>query len=163
MKKYIANRKLKAKLSKSTKKLKSKSAKKSKSKSKTKTKPKPKTMTTFEGTLQSPYYEYVRDGKKIYEMRVNDDKRRKMNIGDKWKFTHATDETLPQFETQIMDKKIYKSFEDAIDETGFEKLLPNAKSKEEAIKIYNAFNNGHYEIDAKKYGVVRFTLKVIVD
>ena len=112
----------------------------------------------FESKLQTPYYEYIRDGIKIYEMRVNDEKRQKMNIGDIWKFKHAVDETLPQYNTRIIDKKIYKSFEEAINETGYEKLLPNAKSKEEAIKIYNAFDNSNYELDAKKYGVVCFTL-----
>ncbi len=42
-----------------------------------------------------------------------------------------------------------------------QKLLPNCKSIEEAIKTYNAFDNGMYEVDAKKYGVVCFKLKVI--
>jgi len=93
-------------------------------------------------------------------MRVNDEKRQQMNVGDIWKFKHAVDETLPQYNTRIIDKKIYKSFEEAINETGYEKLLPNAKSKDEAIKIYNAFDNGNYELDAKKYGVVCFRLQV---
>lgn len=31
-------------------------------------------------------------------------------------------------------------------------------SFEEAIKIYNAFDDGNYDLDAKKYGVVCFTL-----
>ena len=68
---------------------------------------------------------------------------------------------MPQYSTKIIDKKIYGSFKEAINETGYENLLPNATSKEEAIKIYNAFDNGNYENDAKKYGVVRFTLQVI--
>jgi len=118
-------------------------------------------MNTFEGKLQSPYYEYIRDGIKIYEMRINDEKRQKMNVGDIWKFKHMTDETLPQYNTKIVDKKIYESFEEAIEDTGYEKLLPNANSKEEAIQIYNAFDNGNFELEAKKYGVVRFTLEVI--
>ena len=42
-----------------------------------------------------------------------------------------------------------------------QKLLPNSKSISEAIKTYNAFDNGMYEVDAKKYGVVCFKLKVI--
>ena len=119
------------------------------------------TINTFESKLQTPYYEYIRDEIKIYEMRVNDEKRQKMNIGDIWKFKHATNETLPQYNTKITDKKIYNSFEEAIKEIEYKKLLPNTKSKEEAIKIYNAFDDGNYELDAKKYGVVCFTLKVI--
>ncbi len=42
-----------------------------------------------------------------------------------------------------------------------QKLLPNSKSISEAIKKYNTFDNGIYEVDAKKYGVVCFKLKVI--
>jgi len=42
-----------------------------------------------------------------------------------------------------------------------QKLLPNSKSIEEAIKTYNAFDGGMYQVDAKKYGVVCFKLKVI--
>ena len=42
-----------------------------------------------------------------------------------------------------------------------QKLLPNSKSIEEAIKTYNAFDGGMYQVDAKKYGVVCFRLKVI--
>jgi ASC-1-like (ASCH) protein len=119
---------------------------------------KTKSKAIHAGKLQSPYYEYIRDGVKIYELRVYDEKRQKMNVGDEWIFEHNTDKTLPKIRTKITDKKIYKSFEEAIDNTGFEKLLPQVKTKEEAIKIYNAFDNGGYEKNAKIYGVVRFTL-----
>ena len=112
-----------------------------------------------EGKLQSPYYELVKSGEKKYEMRVYDEKRKAMKIGDIWKFIHNDNKDLPEFETIITDIKLYKSFEEAIEETGFQQLLPNAKSNEEAIKIYNSF--GDYEKEAKIYGVVRFTLKVI--
>jgi ASC-1-like (ASCH) protein len=115
---------------------------------------------SFHGKLQTPYYEFIKQGIKIYEMRVNDDKRQKMNIGDIWKFNHATDQTLPEFNTTIIDKKIYKSFEEAINQTGYENLLPNAQSKEEAIQIYNSFDNGNYQLDAQKYGVVCFKLQL---
>ena len=111
--------------------------------------------------LQEPYYTYIRDGIKIYEMRVNDEKRKKMKIGDIWKFKNANNEKLPEYNTKIINKKIYKSFEEAIKKKGYKKLLPNSKSIKEAIKTYNAFDNGMYEVDAKKYGVVCFRLKVI--
>jgi len=111
------------------------------------------------GQLESPYYEAVRDGVKIYEVRVYDDKRKIMNIGDSWVFTHSTDKTLPPFTTTIVGIKIYKSFEDAVNETGPIQLLPQIDNVEEAIKIYEGFNNGKYKTDAITYGVVRFTLK----
>ena len=49
-------------------------------------------MEIFSSKLQEPYYTYIRDGIKIYEMRVNDEKRKKMKIGDIWKFKNANNE-----------------------------------------------------------------------
>lgn len=116
------------------------------------------TETSHAGRLDFPYFEYVRDGVKKYEMRVNDDKRRKMNVADTWIFTSPI-HTEP-IKTLITEKKIYKSFREAISDKGYKNLLPNATSLEEAIKIYNAFDNGNYERDAETMGVVCFTLKV---
>jgi len=118
-------------------------------------------MEIISSKLQKPYYTYIRDGIKIYELRVNDEKRKKMKIGDIWKFTCANNEKLPEYNTKIIDKKIYKSFEEAIKNVSYKKLLPNCKSIEEAIKTYNSFDSGMYEVDAKKYGVACFKLKVI--
>lgn len=120
-----------------------------------------KEITVHEGKLQTPYYEYIRDGVKTYELRVYDEKRQKMKVGDEWLFKHNDEPKLPKIRTKITDKKIYKSFDEAIDETRHENLLPNVKSKHDAIKIYNAFDNGNYEKDAKLYGVVRFTIEMI--
>ena len=118
-------------------------------------------MEIFSSKLQEPYYTYIKNGIKIYEMRINDEKRKKMKIGNIWKFKNANNENLPEYNTRIIDKKIYKSFEEAIKKKGYKKLLPNSKSISEAIKTYNSFDNGMYEVDAKKYGVVCFRLKVI--
>jgi ASC-1-like (ASCH) protein len=114
-----------------------------------------------ESNLQTPYYEFVRDGVKIYELRVNDEKRQKMKEGDTWVFSHSSDKELPRYKTKITEVKLFVSFESAIDDTGYEQLLPEAKSVEEAVVTYNGFGDGAYERDAKKYGVVRFKLELI--
>jgi ASC-1-like (ASCH) protein len=44
-------------------------------------------MEIFSSKLQEPYYTYIKNGIKIYEMRRNDENRKKMKIGDIWKFT----------------------------------------------------------------------------
>jgi ASC-1-like (ASCH) protein len=113
-----------------------------------------------EGKLQSPYYEYIRDGVKIYETRVYDDKRRKMRIGDSWNFRNNDNPDLPMIKTEILDVRVYKSFRDAIVETGVSQLLPQIENLEEAIGIYEGFDNGNYKTDGEKYGVVRFTISI---
>ena len=113
------------------------------------------------GKLQSPYFEFIQNGVKIYEMRVNDKKRQEMNVNDIWIFTHNHNELLGTIQTRIVERKIYKSFEEAIQDTGFTNLLPNASSIEESIDIYNSFGNGSYKIDAESFGVVRFKLELV--
>ncbi len=110
--------------------------------------------------LESPYYEYIRDGVKMYEIRTNDYKRKKMKVGDIWNFTHNSDKKLPRLDTIIVEKKLYTSFREAIADTGISKLLPQIHSLEEGIIIYENFDNGNYKMNAKKYGVVRFKLKL---
>jgi len=66
-------------------------------------------MEIFSSKLQEPYYTYIRNGIKIYELRVNNEKKKKMKIGDIWKFKNANNKNLPEYNY----KKIYKSFEEA--------------------------------------------------
>jgi len=118
-----------------------------------------KQIQTHESKLQSPYYEYIRDGNKIYEVRVNDHKRQKMNIGDVWIFKHNLDQTLPPIRTKIIGKKFYDSFAEAITDIGVEQLLPQIDTIGEAIHTYENFDNGNYKLDAIKYGVIVFKIK----
>jgi ASC-1-like (ASCH) protein len=118
-------------------------------------------ITEHSARLQSPYYEFIRDGKKIYETRVYDEKRKNMKVGDIWIFTHNDNSELKPIRTVITEIKIYKSFREAIEDTGVEKLLPQIKDIEEGIKTYESFDNGNYKTDGEKMGVVRFTIKVI--
>lgn len=80
-----------------------------------------------------------------------------MNVGDTWIFTDTSHNN--SIKTQITEKKVFKSFKEAILDKGYKSLLPNATSLEEAINIYNSFDSGNYERDAETMGVVCFTLK----
>src|SRR6185503_8705133 len=46
--------------------------------------------TTHTFILQNPYYEFIRDNIKIYEMRIYDERRRKIKVGDILMFKHNT-------------------------------------------------------------------------
>jgi ASC-1-like (ASCH) protein len=112
-----------------------------------------------ESKLQSPYYEYIRDEIKIYEMRVYDEKRQKMQVGDIWYFTHSENKDLPILKTVIRKIDIYESFEQAIHNSDVSTLLPQIESVDEAIRIYEGFDNENYKIGAKTYGVVKFMIQ----
>lgn len=112
------------------------------------------------GHLDSLYYQAVKEGRKVYELRVYDAERRKMHTGDTWVFS-MRDGQAPPLTTMITEMARYNSFHDAVEATGYEQLLPQATNGAEATAIYNGFNNGHYEIDAQIHGVVRFRLCVV--
>ncbi len=114
----------------------------------------------FTSKLKSPYYEAVRDGIKIYEVRCYDEARKKMNVDDNWNFNHNDDSNLPIIKTKIVEIKLYPNFRSAIEETGYKSLLPEALSIEEAISIYESFDNGNYKKNGELFGVVRFKLEV---
>ena len=118
-------------------------------------------LNIHESKLQSPYFEYVRDRVKIYETRVWDEKRKRMNIGDLWYFTHSSDSGLEKIKTRIVEVKIYSSFREAIVDSGVAQLLPQISDLEQAISIYESFDNGNYKIDAEKFGVVRFRIELV--
>ena len=113
-----------------------------------------------QSSLASPYYEYVKNGTKIYELRVYDDKRKLIKINDLWEFSSNNNKN-ESFITKVVAIKTYKSFREAIQDTGLEQLLPQITDLEEGIKIYESFDNNNYKINAEINGVVRFTLQTL--
>jgi len=118
-------------------------------------------MNFHKSTLENIYYQNIRDGIKIYEIRVNDERRQSMNKHDIWYFSNNDNYNLPLLRTQIVDKTVYSSFREALIDKGIEHTIPNANSLEEAINIYENLDNGNYKINAQKYGVVCFELMLI--
>jgi len=120
-------------------------------------------MATHKGHLKNTYYEAIKKGLKIYEVRVNDDKRKKIKEGDEWIFENDEKPEQPKLITKIAEVKTYKTFEEAIKETGVSKLLPEITSDDVGIEIYESFEHdeGTYKKGAEKFGVVRFKLDVI--
>lgn len=114
----------------------------------------------MEMKLDTLYFNQIRSGKKIYETRVYDEKRRKIKLLDKVIFRNKDDMTK-SFEAIITELSFFPDFRQAIEEVGVKKVLPSAKSLKEGVKTYNAFDNGRYEYDAKKYGVLRMRFELI--
>ncbi len=67
------------------------------------------------------------------------------------------------FKAQIIELSWFPSFEEAIKTVGIKKVLPNAHSLKDGIKIYESFphKEGNYKKGAKKYGVLRMKFKLL--
>jgi len=117
--------------------------------------------TKHDWHLADPHFDNVLNGKKIYETRVNDEKRQLIKLGDMIEFTHQT-ENRQSYSIVVIGIDYFNSFKDAIRTSGIKKVLPNVSTVEEGVKLYEAFphKTGTFKDGAKKYGVVRFHLYV---
>lgn len=107
--------------------------------------------------LNEPWFSLVNNGTKTIEIRIYDDKRRIIQIGDTITFTNNGN----SFSKVVVDlaiwdnsnKKSYKSkFKDVIDWTNYKQLIPTANSPEEAIKVYQDIPG--YKEKAKDFGII---------
>lgn len=105
--------------------------------------------------LDEVYFNAIKDGKKIYETRVFDEKRQQIKLLDKIKFFDRNSKRT--FTKEVVELAYFSNFEDAIREVGIKKVLPNVRSLEEGVKLYESFPG--YREGAKKYGVLRIKFK----
>ncbi len=103
--------------------------------------------------LQPSPFEKVRKGRKTIEIRINDQKRQALEVGDKIEFSLMTDPTQ-SIETEILGLNTHPTF----------KELFAAYPPEQ----YGGENQGEWELmyqyysreEEEKYGVVAIKLKV---
>ena len=107
--------------------------------------------------LREEYFDKIKQGQKIYEIRLNDEKRRLISIGDVILFNKLPNLT-EKLQVLVEDLLHFKSFKEMahslpLQEVGFENL-----SKDEVEKIYHKF----YSLeDEKKYGVLAIKIKLV--
>ena len=107
--------------------------------------------------LNPIYYDLIQSGEKVFEGRLNDEKRKAFNIGDKITFYKEPEKT-ETMQTIILDKYLFSSFDEMANELDKSKLGFANKSKKEMVNIYRSI----YTLeDEKKYGVVIFKIKTI--
>ena len=115
----------------------------------------------MEMKLDTIYFNYIRDGKKIYETRVYDPKRQQIKLKDIVTFYDRG--SKKKFKAMITELSWFKNFKDAIQDAGLKKVLPNARSLDDGVKLYEKFphSEGSYKKAAKKYGVLRMRFNLL--
>lgn len=105
--------------------------------------------------LQEKYFNYIKNGSKRYEIRLNDEKRRKIKIGDLIEF---------QKEPLLEDKIIYEVedllyFNDFLELTSKLDIKDLASSDDTINDLLNSLNTFYSTDDQEKNGVVAIKLK----
>lgn len=100
-------------------------------------------------------FEAIKNGTKTIEMRLYDEKRRKVHIGDIIEFESRT--TGEKIKVQVVELHIYPSFENLYNK--FDKVMLGYKEYEEAQ--YTDMEMFYLKTDIEKYGVVGIEIKLI--
>ena len=106
--------------------------------------------------LDPDIFYLVKDGVKNVEIRLLDEKRKKLKVGDKIIFYKRPDEveTVSGTVTKLVN---YTSFSDVVNDIDMEKIYIKDTSKEDYIKLMRRF---YSEDEEKSLGVLAIYFKV---
>ena len=107
--------------------------------------------------LQPKYFDYINNGTKRIELRLYDEKRQKITIGDTIIFQKE-----PELETTIKVKVIgllrYNTFEDLFEDFNIEVMADKSMTKQELLNVLEEFYTPEKQ---KQYGVIGIRIEKI--
>lgn len=107
--------------------------------------------------LQPKYYNFILHGTKRIELRLNDDKRQKIKLGDKIKFIKEPN-LNEYFETKVIGLLKYNSFLELFNDIDINILADKNITKQELIKDLEKF---YTKENQQKYGVIGIRIELI--
>lgn len=109
--------------------------------------------------LSDPYYDYVRTGKKRWEIRLKKGIWETLKEGEGvLLFRHGGRGEF--IIVRVEERREYDSIEDALKDVGVQNAIPQAEGVGEALKEYRRFYSEEKE---RKYGVVAFRVSVVAE
>ncbi len=107
--------------------------------------------------LQLEYFNFILNGTKRIEIRLNDEKRQNIKLGDKIKFLKEPD-LNESFEAQVIGLLRYNSFEEMFKDYDISILSDKSMTKEELISVLEQFYTKEKQ---EKYGVLGIRIELI--
>ena len=107
--------------------------------------------------LHPKYFECILNGTKRIELRLNDEKRRLIKIGDLITF-YKMPEEKESLTVKVVDLFRYDSFEDILNDYDISLVGDKDDTKEELI---NVLNNFYTKEEQEKYGVLGIKIEKI--
>lgn len=107
--------------------------------------------------LKAIYFDKIKAGEKIYEIRLNEEKRKLIKIGDYIVFKKEPDLT-ENLSVKVVDLIAFKSFDEMIKSLGAKDIGFEGKSNEQVIETYHQFYSSQ---DENKYGVLAIGIELI--
>jgi len=109
--------------------------------------------------LQPEYYNFILNGTKRIEIRLFDEKRQQIKIGDTIKFLKEP-ELNESFKVKVVGLLRYNSFLDMFKDFDISILSDKSMTKEELIAVLEQFYTKEKQ---EKYGVLGIEVSLIID
>lgn len=106
--------------------------------------------------LQPKYYDFILNGTKRIEIRLNDEKRQTIKLGDRIKFLKEPD-LKETFNAKVVGLLRYNSFEDMFKDYDITVLADKTMTKKELITVLEEFYTKEKQ---KKYGVLGIRIEL---
>ena len=107
--------------------------------------------------LQRNYFDLIKSGQKIYEIRLKDEKRRLISVGDVIFFKKEPN-LAEQIKTEVKDLIYFDTFDEMLDTLPLDKIGFCGKTKEEVKDIYHNIYPRDKEIE---YGIVAIKIRLL--
>lgn len=105
--------------------------------------------------LQPRYFDFIKDGTKRIELRLYDEKRRSIQLGDIIEFAKSDDE---KFKAEVVGLLRYNSFADLFEDFDISILADSSMTKQELLEVLGEF---YSEERQAEFGVIGIRIKLI--
>ncbi len=105
--------------------------------------------------LQPKYFDFIKDGTKRIELRLFDEKRQQIELGDTIEFTKSEDE---KFKAEVIGLLRYNSFNDLFEDFDISMLADKSMTKQELLDVLSEFYTPEKQAEL---GVLGIRLKLL--
>lgn len=105
--------------------------------------------------LQPKYFDFIKDGTKRIELRLYDEKRQSIQLGDIIEFAKSEDE---KFRAEVVGLLRYDSFADLFKDFDISILADSSMTKQELLEVLGEF---YSEEKQAEFGVIGIRIKLI--
>lgn len=112
-------------------------------------------MKTHEMNLQPKYFDFIKEGTKRIELRLFDEKRSQIELGDIIEFSKSENDKL---EAEVIGLLRYRSFKDLFEDFDISLLADASMTKDELLSTLSEFYAPEKQAE---YGVVGIRLRLL--
>ena len=105
--------------------------------------------------LQPKYFDFIKDGTKRIELRLFDEKRQQIQLGDIIEFAKSEDD---KFKAEVIGLLRYNSFNDLFEDFDISILADKSMAKQELLDVLSEFYTPKKQAE---YGVLGIRLKLL--